>query len=237
MFKKDNNAGLYMTIAVHLVLLIVLLSSRIGYLIQEESSFILDFSRVEELERQKKEEALKEEVSKELDDLLAGRPSIRNVIVDASSKGKNLRDDRFKNPNQVYDEAKELQKKLDASRKEAAKLQGSDDNVTPADEKKKEEKSETYKGPSVISYSLEGRKSVSMPIPVYKCVAGGDVSIAIIVNRNGYVIGASVIESASAKDPCIREFAVRAANSSRFTKSSTAPEKQTGEIVYRFVAQ
>lgn len=237
MFKKDNNAGLYMTIAVHLVLLIVLLSSRIGYLIQEESSFILDFSRVEELERQKKEEALKEEVSKELDDLLAGRPSIRNVIVDASSKGKNLRDDRFKNPNQVYDEAKELQKKLDASRKEAAKLQGSDDNVTPADEKKKAEKSETYKGPSVISYSLEGRKSVSMPIPVYKCVAGGDVSIAIIVNRNGYVIGASVIESASAKDPCIREFAVRAANSSRFTKSSTAPEKQTGEIVYRFVAQ
>ena len=237
MFKKDNNAGLYMTIAVHLVLLIVLLSSRIGYLIQEESSFILDFSRVEELERQKKEEALKEEVSKELDDLLAGRPSIRNVIVDASSKGKNLRDDRFKNPNQVYDEAKELQKKLDASRKEAAKLQGSDDNVTPADEKKKEEKSETYKGPSVISYSLEGRKSVSMPIPVYKCVAGGDVSIAIIVNRNGYVIGASVIESASAKDPCIREFAVRAATSSRFTKSSTAPEKQTGEIVYRFVAQ
>lgn len=237
MFKKDNNAGLYMTIAVHLVLLIVLLSSRIGYLIQEESSFILDFSRVEELERQKKEEALKEEVSKELDDLLSGRPSIRNVIVDASSKGKNLRDDRFKNPNQVYDEAKELQKKLDASRKEAAKLQGSDDNVTPADEKKKAEKSETYKGPSVISYSLEGRKSVSMPIPVYKCVAGGDVSIAIIVNRNGYVIGASVIESASAKDPCIREFAVRAANSSRFTKSSTAPEKQTGEIVYRFVAQ
>lgn len=237
MFKKDNNAGLYMTIAVHLVLLIVLLSSRIGYLIQEESSFILDFSRVEELERQKKEEALKEEVSKELDDLLAGRPSIRNVIVDASSKGKNLRDDRFKNPNQVYDEAKELQKKLDASRKEAAKLQGSDDNVTPTDEKKKEEKSETYKGPSVISYSLEGRKSVSMPIPVYKCVAGGDVSIAIVVNRNGYVIGASVIESASAKDPCIREFAVRAATSSRFTKSSTAPEKQTGEIVYRFVAQ
>ncbi|MPL72427.1 hypothetical protein SDC9_18212 [bioreactor metagenome] len=237
MFKKDNNAGLYMTIAVHLVLLIVLLSSRIGYLIQEESSFVLDFTKEEEIERLEKEEAIKEEVSKELDDILAGRTPVRNVVVDAGSRGRNLRDDRFKNPNQVYDEARELQKKLDAAREEAAKQQGAD-VVSPSTENtKKENKSEAYKGPSVVSYSLEGRKSVSMPIPVYKCVAGGDVSVAIIVNRNGYVTGASVIENASAKDQCIREYAVRAATSSRFTRSSTAPEKQTGEIVYRFIAQ
>ena len=237
MFKKDNNAGLYMTIAVHLVLLIVLLSSRIGYLIQEESSFVLDFTKEEEIERLEKEEAIKEEVSKELDDILAGRTPVRNVVVDAGSRGRNLRDDRFKNPNQVYDEARELQKKLDAAREEAAKQQGADDVSPSTENTKKENKSEAYKGPSVVSYSLEGRKSVSMPIPVYKCVAGGDVSVAIIVNRNGYVTGASVIETASAKDQCIREYAVRAATSSRFTRSSTAPEKQTGEIVYRFIAQ
>ena len=113
-----------MTIAVHLVLLIVLLSSRIGYLIQEESSFVLDFTKEEEIERLEKEEAIKEEVSKELDDILAGRTPVRNVVVDAGSRGRNLRDDRFKNPNQVYDEARELQKKLDAAREEAAKQQG-----------------------------------------------------------------------------------------------------------------
>ncbi len=237
MFKKDNNAGLYMTIAVHLVLLIVLLSSRIGYLIQEESSFVLDFTKEEEIERQKKEEAIKEEVSKELDDILAGRTPVRNVVVDAGPKGRNLRDDRFKNPNQVYDEARELQKRLDAARQEAAKQQGADDVTSTTDQTKSETKIETYKGPSVVSYSLEGRKSVSMPIPVYKCIAGGDVSVAIIVNRNGYIIGATVIENASAKDPCIREYAIRAATSSRFTRSSTAPEKQAGEIVYRFIAQ
>lgn len=237
MFKKDNNAGLYMTIAVHLVLLIVLLSSRIGYLIQEESSFVLDFTKEEEIERQKKEEAIKEEVSKELDDILAGRTPVRNVVVDAGPKGRNLRDDRFKNPNQVYDEARELQKRLDAARQEAAKQQGADDVTSTTDQTKSETKIETYKGPSVVSYSLEGRKSISMPIPVYKCIAGGDVSVAIIVNRNGYVIGATVIENASAKDPCIREYAIRAATSSRFTRSSTAPEKQAGEIVYRFIAQ
>ncbi|MEZ7955342.1 MAG: hypothetical protein QMB82_09345, partial [Bacteroidales bacterium] len=183
MFKKDNNAGLYMTIAVHLVLLIVLLSSRIGYLIQEESSFVLDFTKEEEIERQKKEEAIKEEVSKELDDILAGRTPVRNVVVDAGPKGRNLRDDRFKNPNQVYDEARELQKRLDAARQEAAKQQGADDVTSTTDQTKSETKIETYKGPSVVSYSLEGRKSISMPIPVYKCIAGGDVSVAIIVNR------------------------------------------------------
>ena len=226
-----------MTIAVHLVLLIVLLSSRIGYLIQEESSFVLDFTKEEEIERQKKEEAIKEEVSKELDDILAGRTPVRNVVVDAGPKGRNLRDDRFKNPNQVYDEARELQKRLDAARQEAAKQQGADDVTSTTDQTKSETKIETYKGPSVVSYSLEGRKSVSMPIPVYKCIAGGDVSVAIIVNRNGYVIGATVIENASAKDPCIREYAIRAATSSRFTRSSTAPEKQAGEIAYRFIAQ
>ncbi|MDX9782009.1 MAG: hypothetical protein RBT35_03390 [Bacteroidales bacterium] len=236
MFKKDNNAGLYMTIAVHLVLLIVLLSSRIGYMIQEESSFILDFTKEEELERLRKEEVIKEEVSKELDDILAGRTPVRNVIVDAS-KGNNLKDDRFKNPNEVYDEARKLQEKLDAARREAIKQQGADDEAAPANNSSKEIKTEAYKGPSVISYSLEGRKSVSMPIPVYKCVAGGDVSVAIAVNRSGYVISAQVIENSSAKDPCIREYAVRAASTSRFTRSSSAPEKQMGEIVYRFIAQ
>ncbi|OJV21468.1 MAG: hypothetical protein BGO30_01850 [Bacteroidetes bacterium 41-46] len=237
MFKKDNNAGLYMTIAVHLVLLIVLLSSRIGFMIQEESSFILDFTREEEIERARKEEALKEVVSKEIDNILAGRSNVRNVVVDANSRGSNLRDDRFKNPNQVYDEARELQKRLDAARREATKQQGSDDEAPATDNSKKEESRESYKGPSVVSYTLEGRKSISMPIPVYKCVAGGDVAVAIVVNRNGYVVNASVIDNSSAKDPCIREYAVRAATSSRFTRSSSSPERQTGEIVYRFIAQ
>ncbi|MDD2490973.1 MAG: hypothetical protein PHV12_02115 [Bacteroidales bacterium] len=237
MFKKDNNAGLYMTIAVHLVLLIVLLSSRIGFIIQEESSFVLDFTKEEEIEKIKREERLREEISKELDDMLSGRTPVRNVVVDATNRGNNLRDDRFKNPNEVYNEAQELQKKLDAARREAARLQGSDEDIAPAESEKKEEKRETYKGPSVVSYTLEGRKSISMPIPVYKCVAGGDVSVAIIVNRNGYVIDASVIDNASAKDLCIREYAVRAAAASRFTRSSSSPERQRGEIVYRFIAQ
>lgn len=239
MLKLENKAGLYLTIAVHLLAIIILLATRIGALLSEETSFVLDFSKQEQIEKQEEEERFKEDVSKELDDIIAGRrpDRIRNVVVDAgASKGNELKDDRFKNPRQVYDEAKELQRKLDASRKEAEAYQGSDD--LPVQSKSSDEKkSDSYKGPSVLSYSLDGRKAMSLPIPVYKCIGGGDVYVSITVNRKGYVVSASVMGDISANDSCIREYALKAAKASRFTSSATAPEKQQGEIVYRFIAQ
>jgi len=234
MFKRENNVGLYLTVAIHLLVIIVLLITRIGFVLREENSFVLDFTKQEEIEKSEQKAQLKEEVSSELDNIIAGRANIRNVAVDASQKGKQLKDDRFKNPRQVYDEAKRLQDRLDASKKEAEAYQGSDEVAEPVKEQKK---SETYRGPSVISYSLDGRKSMSLPIPVYKCVGGGDVSVAIIVNRKGYVIGASIITNVSSSDICLQEFAIKAAKSSRFTASVNAPERQTGEIAYRFIAQ
>lgn len=234
MFKKENNVGLYLTVAVHLLVIIILLATKIGFVLSEETSFVLDFSKQEAVEKQEQAAKLKEEVSNELDNILSGRSNIRNVAVDASQKGRQLKDDRFKNPNQVYEEAKKLQDKLNASKKEAEAYQGSDDVAVPA---KEQAKSETYKGPSVISYSLDGRKAMSLPIPVYKCLGGGDVSVAIIVNRKGYVVAASVISNASSSDACLQEYATKAARSSRFTASANSPEKQAGEIVYRFIAQ
>ncbi len=236
MFNRENNAGLYLTVAFHLLLLIILLASRIDYLLSEESSFVLDFTKEELLREIEKKQELKQEVSKELDAILSGKEPVRNVIVDESSrKGSQLKDDRFRNPAQVYDEARRLQERLDAAKKEAEANMGSD-NVVNTD-RKEEKKKESYKGPSVISYLLEGRKSMSLPIPVYKCVGGGDVAVSIVVNRKGYVVSATVIPDRSSTDKCLGDYAVKAAKSSRFTASATAPERQTGEIVYRFIAQ
>ncbi|MDD2583471.1 MAG: hypothetical protein PHE99_00825 [Bacteroidales bacterium] len=237
MFKRDNNAGIYLTIAFHLLLLIIFLGVRIDFMLREETSFILDFTKEELIEELARQEKLKEEVSKELDNILSGRTPVRNVVTDASSKrGETLKDDRFQNPSEVYNEARELQEKLDAARKEAEANMGSDDVPNPSNKKEKA-KEESYKGPSVISYLLVGRKAMSLPIPVYKCVAGGDVAVAIIVNPKGYVVNATVIPDRSSSDNCIQEYAIKAAKSSRFTASSTAPNRQSGEIVYRFIAQ
>jgi hypothetical protein len=234
--SKEKKVGFYSTIIFHLVVLIIFLLTAIHGIVSEETSFVLDFSKLEEIEKIEKLEELKQQASKELDDLLSGRASnsYRNVAVDRSNQP--LRDDRFKNPNQVYDEARELQRKLDASRAAALREQGSDD-VAANNENLPKENAQQYKGPSVISYTLDGRKAISLPVPAYKCQGGGDVSVQISVNRKGYVVGASVIESVSSSDECLIRSAVAAAKRSRFRASASAPEKQVGEIVYRFIAQ
>ena len=237
--NKGKRIGLMCTIIFHLVVLIVFLLYSINAVVADGNTFMLDFSKQEQIEQEIKQQELKESVAKELDDILSGRqPSqtYRNVAVDRSSKSSShLKDDRFKNPNQVYDEARELQKKLDASKREALAQQGTDD--LPSNNNSKEVKSETYKGPSILSYKLDGRKKSYLPVPAYKAIGGGDVTVRIVVNRKGYVISAQIVESVSTPDSAIREYALQAAKKSRFTASATAPEKQVGEIVYRFIAQ
>jgi hypothetical protein len=47
----EDKAGLYITVIVHLTVIIVLLLAQIGTLLQRENSFVLDFTRQEEEER------------------------------------------------------------------------------------------------------------------------------------------------------------------------------------------
>lgn len=236
---NDEKAGLYLTVIFHLILIIVILAYSIHRTVSQETSFVLDFTKQEELEREREIQAFKESVSAELDELIAQsrQSALRNVAVDASRSGERLRDDRSANPSEVYDEARRLQEKLDASRREAQEAMDSEDNVAIGQKKEETKSKETYVGPSVLSYRLEGRKGQSLPIPAYKCIGGGDVTVAIIVNRKGYVVNVKVVENVSSPDVCLQDYAMRAAKRSRFTASSTAPERQAGEIVYRFIAQ
>jgi len=237
MYTKGNKAGIYLSVSVHLALLIIFLLYQIRVELKRETAFVLDFSKQEETERVVQREQLRAQVSEELDAILSGNvvANPRNVVVDASERGRQLRDDRFRNPAEVYDEHQQVQARLDASRRAAQALQGSDDDVAPT--KTEQSASETYKGPSVISYTLEGRKAVSLPIPVYKCLGGGDVTVLIAVDPKGYVVAAEVYKAFSSSDPCLNEYAIRAARLSRFTADNNATQRQQGEIVYRFIAQ
>lgn len=95
----------------------------------------------------------------------------------------------------------------------------------------------TAAGPSVLSWELEGRKASRLPIPAYRCLGAGKVRINITVDKQGNVTGAKVDEGSSSSDGCLRSFAVRAARMSKFSMSSTAPDRQQGFIIYQFVAQ
>ena len=115
-----------------------------------------------------------------------------------------------------------------------------DDYANVPDPVRNEERNQpkkTYSGPSVLSWSLEGRKASHLPIPAYRCMGFGQVTVIITVNNNGQVINAKVDEGASSSDSCLRNFAIRAARLSRFNISQTAPSRQMGTITYAFIAQ
>ena len=109
--------------------------------------------------------------------------------------------------------------------------------VIPEKKEEKKQEESVYSGPSVVSYFLEGRKASHLPIPAYRCLGAGQVTVLITVNPGGTVIDAKVDDAVSSKDGCLRNFAVRAARLSKFSAKADAPAKQQGNIVYEFVAQ
>lgn len=230
----DQKAGLYITVSVHLAVIIVLLAVQIGFEVQRENSFVLDFSQQEEMERQKEEVQLQKSVAEQLDQLLAaaGAP-IRNIAVDRSA----LKDDRGTNADELYKEAERLAKEL----RDGQNQPQEDPDAVSLDEPRKQEppkqEARPYSGPSVLSWSLDGRKATHLPIPAYRCYGAGEITIIITVNNRGDVVNAKVDEGKSANDGCLRSFAVRAARLSKFSASPSAPARQMGTITYAFIAQ
>ena len=207
---------------------------------RKEESFVLDFSKQEEIERKAKEQIFKEDISRRLDELIAAAQSsdgqIRNIAVDASRA--QLKDDRGTDAEQLYKEAERLANELKNGQRDAIEEDAIEETVEMQHQKKPDNRQQKeYSGPSVVSYSLDGRKASHLKIPAYRCYGSGDVTVIITVNNAGMVVNAKVMDDISATDRCLRDFAVRAARLSRFSASQNSPANQTGEIVYRFIAQ
>lgn len=242
--STEDKAGLYVTVIFHLAVIIVLLAGGLTSALTSESSYLFDFSRQEEEERLAEEAAFKEEISRRLDELIYGdadlapapaESEIRNIAVDAST----LRDDRNTDAEALYADAERLRNKLRNGTRSAAEEDMENEAVDPGNNPSDniDTGDNGYRGPSVISYSLDGRKASRLSIPAYRCIGGGDVTVIISVDNSGNVVNARIHDDVSSDDRCLREFALRAARLSRFSSSSTAPLRQKGEIVYRFIPQ
>ena len=232
----DQKAGLYITAIVHLAVIIILLLCQIGYSVQRENSFVLDFTKQEEQEKIEKQEELSRNALAQLESMLSVARSqpVRNLTVNRSQ----LKDDRNTDADQLYRDAERLAQDL----KDGQHRQQDDpedyvqDPVTPLSDSKPR-KQETYSGPSVLSWSLDGRKATHLPIPAYRCIGAGEVTVIITVNNQGTVVDAKVDDGSSSGDGCLRSFATRAARLSKFNASSPAPARQMGTITYLFIAQ
>ncbi len=223
----------------HLTVIIVLLAYHIGDAVRSEESFVLDFSKQEEIERIEREIEMQENLNERLEEMIAAARNssepIRNIAVDA---GGQLRDDRGTDADQLYRDAEKLAQDLRNGQKDGIEEDARNETVEMQHQVKPDNSSQkAYSGPSVVSYTLDGRKASHLKIPAYRCYGAGDVTVIITVNPQGTVMNAKVMEEISSSDQCLRDFAVRAARLSRFSASTTAPAKQTGEILYRFIAQ
>ena len=234
----DQKAGLYITVSVHLAVIIILLAVRIGYEIKRENSFVLDFTQQEEKEREEEQARLQEKTALELERLLAAASlptsEVRNIAVDRAA----LKDDKGINANELYQEAERLAQEL----KDGQKQQEDDPDAFASTQPEQQDRTTPEKprpdsGPSVLSWSLDGRNASHLPIPAYRCYGAGEVSVIITVNNRGDVVNAKVDDKVSAADDCLRKFAVRAARLSKFSASPSAPARQMGTITYAFIAQ
>ena len=248
--KSEDKAGLYITAIIHLAVIIVLLLSGIGRNLKardaDRSEILMDFSQIEQFEKMAEEvarleaeaaalqqeldfqEAIKQKLQQDLDD--AGANKIRNVVVDRGQ----LKDDRGTNAEELYADNAKLQKSLRDG------FEYKEDAVADVSEDpSKSEPVKTVKtsAPSVLSYNLEGRRATRLPVPAYRGYLGGEVKVLITVDRSGKVVSAKVDESASVADRQLRSLAVEAALKSHFSASTSAPDRQSGDIIYLFVAQ
>ena len=231
----DQKAGLYITVSVHLAVIIVLLAARIGQELKRENSFVLDFTQQEEKERKEARQQFEEATAEQLERLLAAAQGvpIRNVTVDRSA----LKDDKGINADELYKEAERLAQELKEGQNRQEDPEDFVSTAQPENRPPEKKQTQAYSGPSVLSWSLDGRKASRLPIPAYRCYGAGEVTVIITVNNRGDVINAKVDNDVSTQDGCLRTFAVRAARLSKFSSSTSAPARQMGTITYAFIAQ
>lgn len=234
--KSETLAGIVVTVSIHIAVAIPFLALQLGYEIQKEQSFVLDFSKQEEKEKEEQKQELTRSAAQKLNEMIAaaGVQPVRNIAVNRSQ----LKDDRNTDADQLYKDAQRLAEELRNGQQshheedEVASVTEHNSNDNAQDSQPK-----AYSGASVLYWQLDGRKATHLRVPAYRCYGSGQVTVIITVDNAGRVVNAKVDDSVSSGDGCLRSRAVESARASRFNASQTAPAKQMGTITYQFIAQ
>ncbi len=90
-------------------------------------------------------------------------------------------------------------------------------------------------GNNKISYSLQGRNSLSIPKPQYRLQEEGKVVVEITVDKNGKVVNARPgMQGSTTSNSTLFEAAKKAALKAKFNADNDAPAYQKGLITYHF---
>lgn len=233
----DHRIGLCVTLIVYLVLMIAFVSSKIviGRKPHTQGMYI-DLQTLAELEqeRDRLERLARERQERDPIDW----KSIRNQVSNENALNEKLKDDRGTNAAALNAAAAEAEERMRANRE--AYEQGLAEERAIRERHGAGEDSEhqdrKVKGSVTVSFSLTNpvRHSRRLVIPAYRCEGGGEVVVAVTVNRAGEVTNARVVEGG---DDCMRESALHSARRSRFNIDDSAPARQQGTITYIFIPQ
>lgn len=234
----DHRTGLLVTVGVYLLLGIGVAASRISLERSAPvSAFFVEMENLQELIEQK--ERLEQQVREEqlLRQMEQEYEAIRNRASNAEGElDAGLRDAQGTNASQIYDQAADVQARLNASRDAYERgLQSASDilNNRPTDARGETNADRTnrQRGRVTVTYYFpSGRSHRNLPVPSYQCEGGGTVVVNVEANAGGRIIKASASRGA---DPCLKDYAERAALRSQFYTGA----QEAGTITYEFVAQ
>ena len=233
----DHRIGLCVTLIAYLVLMIVFVSSKIvvGRRASTQGMFV-DIQTLAELERER--DRLAEEVRRRQEQDPVDWKSIRNAASNENALNEALKDDRGTNAAAINEAASEAAERMRANREAYEQGLAEEEAIRQrhGTEEGTEHQDRKLKGRVTVSFSLTDpvRTSRRLVVPSYQCEGGGEVEVAVTVNRSGEVVAAHVEYGG---DACMRETALRAARASLFNIDQSAPARQQGTVTYIFIPQ
>ena len=237
----DHRIGLSVMVIVYLILAIAFFASKIVIGSRPHMQGIyVDLQTLAELEAEK--ERLQREIEmKQQDDI--DWSAVRNRMSNDALLNENLKDDRGTNTSEINESAKDIAAGMAANRAayeaglaEAKSILEAEREKPTDGGKSSKGQDAKYKGGVTVRYSFKDpvRTKRDLVIPAYKCEAGGQVEVAVVLNQGGEVVSARVI---SGGDERMKEEALKAARASLFNIDNTAPARHSGTITYTFIPQ
>ena len=235
----DHRLGLSVMVIVYLVLGIVFFASKIVIGSKPHMQGIyVDLQTLEELEAEK--ERLEREIQMQQSQL--DWSAVRNLQSNESMLNENLRDDRGTNTSEINESARDIAAGMAANRAAYEAGLAEAQSILTADRESSETNKQTqrqdvkYTGGVTVRFEFKNpvRTSRDLVVPAYKCEAGGQVVVNVVLNQGGEVISARV---ASGGDERMREEALKAARASTFNIDNSAPARHSGTITYTFIPQ
>lgn len=100
----------------------------------------------------------------------------------------------------------------------------------------KQQRSGGNNSKSSISFSLENREKIHIPIPVYLCEIDGKIVVNITVDSHGNVVDTYVNTSSTSNNECLVKHALKYAKQSQFS-ADASKNNQLGTITFFFIGK